>query len=236
MTAAGNLRGGIDLGGTKIQTAIVGARGKISRPVAPPDPDRGRTRGRRAARWPRRCARRPSRPASRPRTLVGVGVGSPGDADEKTGVVSAAKNLPGWEGSFPARREPLGGARHRGPDRQRRPGGDRGGVPSRRRQALRLADRGLLGDRRRRRPDPRRQAVAGPGRGGRDRPYGGEAKRGALPLRTAGLPGGLCGTRGDGGQGPARARGRRRDGPVQDHEAPRPGPADQRRLGARPAR
>jgi glucokinase len=33
--------------------------------------------------------------------LEGVGVGSPGDADEKTGVVSNAKNLSGWEGSFP---------------------------------------------------------------------------------------------------------------------------------------
>ena len=33
--------------------------------------------------------------------LAGVGVGSPGDADEKTGVVTAAKNLPGWDGSFP---------------------------------------------------------------------------------------------------------------------------------------
>jgi glucokinase len=33
--------------------------------------------------------------------LAGVGVGSPGDADEKTGVVSGARNLPGWEGSFP---------------------------------------------------------------------------------------------------------------------------------------
>jgi glucokinase len=33
--------------------------------------------------------------------LAGVGVGSPGDADEKTGIVSGARNLPGWEGSFP---------------------------------------------------------------------------------------------------------------------------------------
>ena len=33
--------------------------------------------------------------------LAGVGVGSPGDANEKTGVVSGARNLPGWEGSFP---------------------------------------------------------------------------------------------------------------------------------------
>ena len=36
--------------------------------------------------------------------LEGVGVGSPGDADEKTGVVSGARNLPGWEGSFPLAR------------------------------------------------------------------------------------------------------------------------------------
>jgi glucokinase len=35
------------------------------------------------------------------RALRGIGVGSPGDADEKTGVVSGARNLPGWEGSFP---------------------------------------------------------------------------------------------------------------------------------------
>jgi len=34
-------------------------------------------------------------------TLRGVGVGSPGDADGATGVVSGARNLPGWEGSFP---------------------------------------------------------------------------------------------------------------------------------------
>jgi glucokinase len=37
----------------------------------------------------------------KPAALAGIGVGSPGDADEKTGVVSAARNLPGWEGSFP---------------------------------------------------------------------------------------------------------------------------------------
>jgi glucokinase len=36
-----------------------------------------------------------------PEQLSGIGVGSPGDADERTGVVSAARNLPGWGGSFP---------------------------------------------------------------------------------------------------------------------------------------
>ena len=35
------------------------------------------------------------------RDLKGIGMGSPGDADEETGVVSDARNLPGWTGSFP---------------------------------------------------------------------------------------------------------------------------------------
>ncbi len=33
-------------------------------------------------------------------SLAGIGVGSPGDVDEATGVVSEARNLPGWDGSF----------------------------------------------------------------------------------------------------------------------------------------
>lgn len=36
-----------------------------------------------------------------PGDLNGIGVGSPGDADEKTGDVSSASNLPGWDGTFP---------------------------------------------------------------------------------------------------------------------------------------
>jgi glucokinase len=36
-----------------------------------------------------------------PAKLRGVGVGSPGAVDEETGVVSLARNLPGWSGSFP---------------------------------------------------------------------------------------------------------------------------------------
>ena len=43
------LRGGIDLGGTKIQAAIVSPDGKVARRDATPDPDRGRARGRRRA-------------------------------------------------------------------------------------------------------------------------------------------------------------------------------------------
>ena len=235
MTAAGDLRGGIDLGGTKIQTAIVGPRGGISGQARRPTPTEGGPEdvAREMAEALREAAEQAGIATS---DLAGVGVGSPGDADEKTGVVSAAKNLPGWDGSFPLAEnlsEALGTDVRIGNDVQVATEAEfhlGAGKPY---ESLIGVFWGtgvggglILG----------RRAVAGPGRGGRDRPYGGEAKRGAMPLRAAGLPGGLCGTGGDGGQGPARAGGRRRDGPVQDHEAPRPGPADQRRLGARPAR
>jgi glucokinase len=33
--------------------------------------------------------------------LTGVGVGSPGEVDPSSGVVAQARNLPGWEGSYP---------------------------------------------------------------------------------------------------------------------------------------
>ena len=61
-------RGGIDLGGTKIQTAVVDADNQVlgRRGTRPPP---GRARGRRRRDRRRRCARRPSRPASRPRDL-----------------------------------------------------------------------------------------------------------------------------------------------------------------------
>jgi glucokinase len=39
--------------------------------------------------------------AGREGDLLGVGVGSPGAVDSSSGVVSQARNLPGWEGSFP---------------------------------------------------------------------------------------------------------------------------------------
>jgi glucokinase len=93
-------RGGIDLGGTKIQTAVVDAKGKVLGEARHPTPTSG---GPGDVAEAMAAAMREAAEAAGVRTedLVGVGVGSPGDADEKTGVVSAAKNLPGWEGSFP---------------------------------------------------------------------------------------------------------------------------------------
>ena len=100
MSAANKLCGGIDLGGTKIQTAIVGPRGGVSGESRRPTPTEGGPED--VAREMAEALREAAAQAGvEPSALVGVGVGSPGDADEKTGIVSAAKNLPGWEGSFP---------------------------------------------------------------------------------------------------------------------------------------
>ncbi len=98
--AAGQLRGGIDLGGTKIQTAIVDAGGKVLGEARHPTPTAG---GPADVAEAMAAALREAASAAgvELEDLQGVGVGSPGDADGKTGVVSGARNLPGWEGSFP---------------------------------------------------------------------------------------------------------------------------------------
>ncbi|HWO16359.1 MAG TPA: ROK family protein [Solirubrobacterales bacterium] len=93
-------RGGIDLGGTKIQTAIVDAGGKVLGESRRPTPTRG---GPQDVANEMAAALREAAEQAGVETgdLTGIGVGSPGDADEKTGVVANARNLPGWEGSFP---------------------------------------------------------------------------------------------------------------------------------------
>jgi glucokinase len=94
------LNGGIDLGGTKIQTAVVDAAGKVHGEARQPTPTSGGPADVAAAM---EDALREAATAAgvEPGDLGGVGVGSPGDADEKTGVVSTARNLPGWDGSYP---------------------------------------------------------------------------------------------------------------------------------------
>jgi glucokinase len=95
-----DLRGGIDLGGTKIQTVVVDAAGKLHGEARQPTPTEGGPAD--VARAIEDALREAASAAgTKPDELAGVGVGSPGDADEATGVVSGARNLPGWEGSFP---------------------------------------------------------------------------------------------------------------------------------------
>ncbi len=92
-------RGGIDLGGTKIQTAIVDARGKVLGESRRPTPTSGGPQD--VADEMAAALREAAGEAGvESKDLEGVGVGSPGDVNEKTGVVSGARNLPGWNGGF----------------------------------------------------------------------------------------------------------------------------------------
>jgi glucokinase len=95
-----DLRGGIDLGGTKIQTVVVDAGGAVRGEARHPTPTTGGPAD--VARAMEDALREAASAAGvRPEELEGVGIGSPGDADQRTGVVSGARNLPGWNGSFP---------------------------------------------------------------------------------------------------------------------------------------
>jgi glucokinase len=93
------LCGGIDLGGTKIQAAIVDVKGKVMGEARRQTPTEGGPQD--VADEMVAALREAAAAASvEPSALDGIGVGSPGDVDERTGVVSAARNLPDWEGSF----------------------------------------------------------------------------------------------------------------------------------------
>jgi glucokinase len=93
-------RGGIDLGGTKIQAAIVDEKHEVLGEARRQTPTSGTPED--VAREMAGALRDAAEHAGvKPEKLAGIGVGSPGDANEQTGVVSGARNLPGWEGSFP---------------------------------------------------------------------------------------------------------------------------------------
>jgi glucokinase len=95
-----DLRGGIDLGGTKIQTAIIDAEGAVKGEARHPTPTKGGPADV-AAAMGKALVEAAEAAGVQSSDLEGVGVGSPGDVDEKAGTVSTARNLPDWEGSFP---------------------------------------------------------------------------------------------------------------------------------------
>jgi glucokinase len=94
-------RGGIDLGGTKIQTVIVDDDHQVLGSARAPTPTQGGPADVAAAMAG--ALREAAKSAGLKDTseLSGVGVGSPGAVDEQAGTVSGASNLPGWAGSFP---------------------------------------------------------------------------------------------------------------------------------------
>jgi glucokinase len=90
--------GGIDLGGTKIQTVIVGENQAVLGSARRPTPTSGGPPD--VAKAMEGALRDAAKAAHvEVEQLAGVGAGSPGTIED--GVVTSARNLPGWEGSFP---------------------------------------------------------------------------------------------------------------------------------------
>lgn len=93
------LYGGIDLGGTKIQAAVVDDDHKVLGSARRPTPTAG---GPQVVAHEMEVALRDAALAAEiePARLDGIGVGSPGTIAED-GSVTSARNLPDWEGTFP---------------------------------------------------------------------------------------------------------------------------------------
>jgi len=93
------LRGGIDLGGTKIEAIVVDDDQQARGQAREPTPTQGGPQD--VAEHMAQALEAAAKAAGvKPADLQGVGVGSPGDVDEQRGIVAQARNLPGWDGSF----------------------------------------------------------------------------------------------------------------------------------------
>jgi glucokinase len=97
--SAGELRGGIDLGGTKIQAVVVDGDNTVLGEARHATPTAGGPQGvaDAMAAAMREAAERAGVETG---SLGGIGVGSPGDVDAERGTVTSARNLPEWEGEF----------------------------------------------------------------------------------------------------------------------------------------
>ncbi len=95
--------GGVDLGGTKIQTVVVDERGDVAGQSRRPTPTTGSPAGV-AAEIAGALKDAAAEAGIETSSLEGIGLGSPGNVDDDAGTVSAAMNLPGWGGSFNMRK------------------------------------------------------------------------------------------------------------------------------------
>jgi glucokinase len=100
MTSHGQLRGGIELGGTKIEALVVDADHQVVGQAREQTPTSG---GPSAVAAQMAAAMQEAAKAAgvESSALAGVGVGSPGDVDEASGTVANAGNLPDWGPPFP---------------------------------------------------------------------------------------------------------------------------------------
>jgi glucokinase len=119
-TPNGAPRGGIDLGGTKIQAVVVDAGNAVLGQSRHPTPTEGGPEDV-ATAMATAMTEAAHQAGVETDALAGVGVGSPGDVDAKAGTVASARNLPGWEGEFAlgeALEQALGTRLHLGNDVQ----------------------------------------------------------------------------------------------------------------------
>jgi glucokinase len=94
------LRGGVDLGGTKIQTVVVDADQQVLGQARRPTPAQGGPPDVVAAID--EAVREATEQAGvSPGGLSGVGIGAPGAIDEQAGTLARAGNLPGWRDPYP---------------------------------------------------------------------------------------------------------------------------------------
>jgi len=96
----GRLRGGIDLGGTKIEAIVVDERHQVRGQARLPTPTEGGPADV-AAAMTAAMAKAAAAAGVAPTALLGVGAGSPGTVEAASGTVTGARNLPGWSGSYP---------------------------------------------------------------------------------------------------------------------------------------
>jgi glucokinase len=95
-----NPRGGIDLGGTKIQAVVVDDANAVLGEQRRPTPTSGGPTDVVAA-MAEALSDAAAAAGVETAALAGVGVGSPGEIDTAAGTVTQARNLPDWEGSYP---------------------------------------------------------------------------------------------------------------------------------------
>ncbi|MBK7876042.1 MAG: ROK family protein [Planctomycetes bacterium] len=95
-----HLRGGIDLGGTKIQAVVLDAEHRVLGEHRLPTPTE---HGPASVVTAMASALRAAAGAAKVdvRALAGVGVGTPGAVDPRAGTVAGAKNLSGFDGNVP---------------------------------------------------------------------------------------------------------------------------------------
>src|SRR3954463_9044067 len=97
-------RGGIDLGGTKIQAVIVNGRGAVVGDARHPTPVTGGPPAV-AAEMAATLTEAAAAAGVETSSLASVGVGSPGQIDTRRGTVANAGNLNDWDAPFPLARE-----------------------------------------------------------------------------------------------------------------------------------